>query len=188
MGSFDRFIVSTASFVIRYWLAIANVALFIFIFPMFLAPFLLSTGDPALATIAGAFMAAYHPTCHQLPERSLFVFGHQMPVCSRCFAIYASFLAAGLLFYFIKDRLKPFHIFYYVLMCVPMGIDGIAQLFGIPLPRGVGPGLELAWTTLSTNESRLVTGAIFGLGSALFIMPYMQRVFEIEEEEERQRV
>jgi uncharacterized membrane protein len=134
--------------------------------------------------IAGAFMTAYHPTCHQIPERSLFIFGHQMTVCSRCFAIYVSFLAGGLLFYFIKNRLKPFHIFYFVLLCMPMAIDGTAQLFGVPLPRF--DGMQLIWTTLSTNEIRVVTGAIFGLGSALFVMPYMQQILEMEIEDERQ--
>jgi len=187
MSTYDRYLLSFASFIIRHWLAIVNVALLIFIIPIVLAPFLMSTGDPALGAIGNAFMAAYHPTCHQLPERSLFVFGHQMTVCSRCFAIYVSFLSGGLLFYFIRNRLKPFHILYYILFCVPMGIDGTAQLFGIPLPRGIGPGLQLIWAVESTNELRLITGAIFGLGSALFVMPYMQQIMVMEEEAEQER-
>ncbi len=187
MGTFDRYIISFGSFAIRHWLTIINAALAAFVALIVLAPFLVSTGDPALASVASALMAGYHATCHQLPERSLFIFGHQMTVCSRCFAIYVSFLAGGLLFYFVRNRLKPFHIFYYILMCVPMGIDGTAQLFGIPLPRGIGPGLQLIWTIESTNEIRVITGAIFGLGSALFVMPYMQKVLEMEEEAERLR-
>jgi uncharacterized membrane protein len=187
MSTYDRYIISIGSFIIKHWLIITNVALFIFIVPILLTPYLMSTGDPTLVAIAGAFMAGYHPTCHQIPDRCLFIFGHQMAVCSRCFAIYVSFLAGGLLFYFLKNRLKPFHIFYYVLLCVPMGIDGTAQLFGVPLPRGIGPGMQLVWTTLSNNELRVVTGAIFGLGSALFVMPYMQQILEMETEEERQR-
>jgi uncharacterized membrane protein len=187
MGTYDRYIISFGSFIIKHWLIITNVALFIFIVPILLTPYLMSTGDPTLVAIAGAFMTAYHPTCHQMPERSLFIFGHQMTVCSRCFAIYVSFLAGGLLFYFIKNRLKPFHIFYYVLLCMPMAIDGTAQLFGVPLPRGMSPDMQLVWTTLSTNEMRVVTGAIFGLGSALFVMPYMQQILEMEIEDERLR-
>jgi len=187
MSTYDRYIISFGSFIIKHWLTITNVALLIFIVPILLTPYLMSTGDPTLVAIAGAFMTAYHPTCHQLPERSLFIFGHQMTVCSRCFAIYVSFLAGGLLFYFIKNKFKPFHIFYYILFCIPIAIDGLAQLFGMPLPRGIGPGMQLVWTTLSTNEIRVITGAIFGLGSALFVMPYMQQILEMEVEAEQQR-
>jgi uncharacterized membrane protein len=187
MSNYDRYIMSFARFFIRHWLAIINVAMFLFIVPIVLTPYLMSTGNPALVTIGNAFMAAYHPTCHQMPSRSLFIFGYEMTVCSRCFAIYASFLAGGLLFYFIRDRLKPFHIFYYILLCVPMGIDGTAQLFGVPIPRGIGPGMQLIWTTLSNNELRIITGAIFGLGSALFLMPYMQQILIMEMEEEKLR-
>jgi uncharacterized membrane protein len=127
-------------------------------------------------------MAAYHVTCHQMPDRSLFVFGYEMAVCSRCFAIYAAFLLGGLAFYFLRNRLKPFHILYYILLCLPMGIDGTAQLFGIAIPRGIGPGFELIWTTLSNNELRVITGAIFGLGSALFVLPYVQHIIESDDE------
>jgi uncharacterized membrane protein len=182
MSTFDRYILAFGSFIIRHWLTIVNVLLFLFIVPILLYPFFMSTGDPTLVTLAGAIKAGYHPTCHQLPDRCLFIFGYQMAVCSRCFAIYVSFLAGGLLFYFIKDKLKPFHIFYYILLCVPMAVDGLAQLFGVPIPRGIGPGFELIWTTLSNNEIRVITGAIFGFGSAMFVMPYMQQVLEIEEE------
>jgi uncharacterized membrane protein len=187
MSAFDRYILVFGSFIIRHWLTIVNVLLFLFIVPILLYPYFMSTGDPTLVYIAGAIKAGYHPTCHQLPERSLFIFGYQMAVCSRCFAIYVSFLAGGLLFYFIKDKLKPFHIFYYVLICIPMAIDGFAQLFGVPIPRGIGPGFQLVWTVLSNNELRVLTGAIFGFGSALFVMPYMQQVLELEEASEKEQ-
>ena len=40
----------------------------------------------------------YTPLCHQLPERSFFVCGHQVGFCHRCAAMYTSIVAAGLLF------------------------------------------------------------------------------------------
>lgn len=185
MSTYDRYIISLGSFIIKHWLTLVNLALLIFIIPIVLYPYFISTGDPTLMTIAGAIKAGYHPTCHQIPDRCLFIFGYQMAVCSRCFAIYVSFLAGGLLFYFLRNKLKPFHIFYYVLLCLPMAIDGTAQLFGVPFPRGIGPGMQLIWTTVSNNELRLITGAIFSLGSALFVMPYMQQILEMEEEAEQ---
>lgn len=186
MSRLNGHIIAFGSFIIRQWLNIVNAALLIFIVPIVLYPYFMSTGDPTLVAIAGAIKAGYHATCHQLPERSLFIFGYQMAVCSRCFAIYVSFLAGGLLFYFIRKRLKPFHIAYYAVLCLPMAIDGFAQLFGVPLPRGIGPGMQLIWTVESTNEIRVITGAIFGLGSALFVMPYMEEVMNIEEGSGRQ--
>ncbi len=183
MNSLDRYLLASAAFVVRHWLTVMNVLLFLFIVPIVLAPFLYSIG---VTQLAGMIMAAYHVTCHQLPDRSLFVFGYEMAVCSRCFAIYAGFLAGGLAFYFLRNRLKPFHIFYYILLCVPMAIDGTAQLFGIPIPRGIGPGFELIWTTLSNNELRVITGAIFGLGSALFVLPYVQHIIESGDEPKKE--
>ncbi len=184
MGKYEKNIIAFGTFIIKHWLTVVNVMLFLFIVPsILLYPFFMSTGNPTLATIAQLIKGVYGPpVCHQLPERSLFIFGYQMALCSRCFAIYVSFLAGGLLFYLIRNRLKPFHIGYYILFCIPMAIDGFAQLFGVPIPRGIGPGMELIWTQLSNNDLRIITGALFGLGSALFVLPYMQQVFEMAEE------
>jgi uncharacterized membrane protein len=38
----------------------------------------------------------FHGLCHQRPERSLFIFGSQMAVCSRCAGIYAGLLVGAL--------------------------------------------------------------------------------------------
>lgn len=186
MNTIDRYLLASASFVVKHWLTVMNVLLFLFILPIVLTPYLISTGSPLLVQIGGLFMAAYHLTCHQMPSRSLFLFGYEMAVCSRCFAIYAAFLAGGLLFYVLRNRLKPFHIFYYILLCVPMAIDGTAQLFSIPIPRGISPDYQLIWTTLSNNELRIITGAIFGLGSALFVLPYVQYIITSEDEPKKE--
>ncbi len=182
----DKYLLMCARFIVKHWLTMVNVAVFIFIVPIILYPLLMSTGSPLSESIAGIIMAAYHTTCHQLPDRSLFVFGYPMAVCSRCFAIYAAFLLGGILFYFLRNRLKPWDIKLYILLCVPMAIDGFAQLFGVPIPRGIDAG-GLVWTTLSNNEIRVVTGAIFGLASALFALPYMQQIFEMEEEDQKEQ-
>lgn len=186
MSGVDKYLLISARFIVKHWLTLVNVAVIIFILPILLAPFFKSTGSPILLSIANAIMFAYHATCHQLPERSLFIFGYEMAVCARCFAIYVSFLAGGLLFYFLKDRVKPWDIKLYIILCIPMAIDGFAQLFGVPIPRGFDAN-GLVWSTLSNNGMRLITGAIFGLSSALFTLPYMQEIFEMEEEEHKER-
>ena len=186
MSGVDKYLLIFARLVVKHWLALVNIAMVIFILPILLAPYFKSTGSPILVTIANAIMLAYHVTCHQLPERSLFIFGYQMAVCARCFAIYASFLAGCILFYFLRNRLKPWDIKLYIILCIPMAIDGFSQLFGVPIPRGFDAN-GLVWSTLSNDSLRIITGAIFGLASALFTLPYMQEIFEMEEEERKER-
>jgi uncharacterized membrane protein len=56
----------------RHWLAIFNIVVAVFIALPFLAPVLMHSG----ATGAGALIYKIEaPTCHQLPERSIFLFG-----------------------------------------------------------------------------------------------------------------
>ncbi len=186
MSVVDKYLLIVARFVVRHWLTLVNVAMVLFILPILLAPYFKSTGSPILLSIASAIMFAYHATCHQLPERSLFIFGYEMAVCARCFAIYTSFLIGGLLFYFLQKKVKPWDIKLYIILCIPMAIDGFAQLFGVSIPRGFDAN-GLVWSTLSNNGMRLITGAIFGFSSALFMLPYMQEIFEMEEEERKER-
>ncbi|HEY3421790.1 MAG TPA: DUF2085 domain-containing protein, partial [Methanocellaceae archaeon] len=110
MSGVDKYLLILAKFIVKHWLTLVNVAVIIFILPILLAPIFKSTGSPILLSIANAIMFAYHTTCHQLPERSLFIFGYEMAVCARCFAIYVSFLVGGLIFYFLRDRMKPWDI------------------------------------------------------------------------------
>ena len=56
----------------RHWLAVFNIVVALFIVLPFLAPVLMHVG----ATGAGTLIyKVYAPTCHQLPERSIFLFG-----------------------------------------------------------------------------------------------------------------
>ncbi len=61
-------------FIARHWLAMANLALFMFIALPFVAPVLMRAGMPRAARV---FYTIYAPTCHQLPDRSYFLFGEQ---------------------------------------------------------------------------------------------------------------
>lgn len=65
-------------FVARHWLALFNIAIFLYLAVPFLAPLLMHLGATGPARLV---YAVYSPTCHQLPDRSYFLFGEQ-PVYS----------------------------------------------------------------------------------------------------------
>jgi uncharacterized membrane protein len=66
----DRFVARLA----RHWLALFNTIVAVFVLLPFLAPLLMHMG---LERPASVIYLVYQPTCHQLPERSFFLFGPQ---------------------------------------------------------------------------------------------------------------
>src|SRR5437660_2205706 len=57
------------------------------------APLAPSTGHEA---IRFTIYRAFSYLCHQLPQRSFYLAGHQFAVCARCTALYVGFAAASL--------------------------------------------------------------------------------------------
>lgn len=90
--------------------------------------------------------------------------GWKVAFCERDVAIYGSIFLAGLAYGLARKRLGSWRmpIKVYLLFLVPMGIDGVLQLFGF---------YESDWIR------RSVTGAIFGAGSVLFAYPYLEEGF-----------
>ncbi len=85
--------------------------------------------------------------CHQKAERSFFINDNQMPFCSRCTAIWLG-LVIGLGFMvFYTIQLNEKFLFAIIISFVPIGVDGIGQLFGF-------------WE--STNIIRVITGLLIG--------------------------
>ena len=64
-----------AAWLARHWLAVFNTVVAVFIGLPFLAPVLMEAG---LTGPARAIYLIYAPTCHQLPERSFFLFGPRL--------------------------------------------------------------------------------------------------------------
>jgi uncharacterized membrane protein len=67
----DRFIF----WLTKHWLAVFNVIAFLYVGLPFLAPTLVQWGLEGPARI---LYAMYRPMCHQLPQRSMFLFGEQL--------------------------------------------------------------------------------------------------------------
>ena len=86
--------------------------------------------------------------CHQKAERSFFINDNQMPFCSRCTAIWLGFVIGLGFMVFYKIQLNEKFLFAIILSLVPIGVDGIGQLFGF-------------WE--STNVIRVITGLLIGV-------------------------
>lgn len=85
--------------------------------------------------------------CHQKADRSLFFNNNEMPFCTRCTAIWLG-LALGLGFMVLYTiALNEKFLLVILLGLVPIGVDGVGQLFGF-------------WE--SSNLVRFITGVLAG--------------------------
>jgi len=185
VGKLAAFLNRLVHFTANHWLLIVNSVMAIQATLPALPPALMVAGRHS----AGRFMyALFRPLCHQLPERSFFLFGPQLmyqyqelqalvgpdvplrfigsprigykiAVCQRDLATYASILAAGLAFTLLRQRLRPLSLKAFGLLCIPMVIDGFGQLFGM-------------WE--STWWSRVLSGGLFGIACVWLAYPYIE--------------
>lgn len=108
--------------------------------------------------IGHSIYRAFAALCHQLPERSYFIDGHKLAVCSRCTGLYAGFAFTMLLY----PLLRPLNSVDWpprerlILAAVPMAIDF---------------GLTFAGIWENTHTSRLLTGFLLGSVSVFYVMP-----------------
>jgi uncharacterized membrane protein len=169
----------------KHWLFLANLTWGLYVGLPILAPILMLTGHPWLGNV---IYTAYKVACHQIAWRSFFIggsqivytyeelialvgpaltaryigdatIGYKVAICQRDVATYGTILLAGLVFGLVRRRLKPLPIWAFVLSLVPMGIDGLTQLFGLR---------ESNW------QLRMITGALFGLTSIWLAYPYLE--------------
>jgi uncharacterized membrane protein len=98
----------------------------------------------------------FSPVCHQIPERSFFLWGYPLAVCHRCSGIYLG-LFLGLFLPLKGDFLFCFPIrrrIFVLCSCAPIIFDAFLPHLGI-------------WP--NTAVSRFVTGLFFGSMSALLM-------------------
>jgi uncharacterized membrane protein len=102
--------------------------------------------------------------CHQLPERSFFGGGVQLPVCARDTGIYIGFCVALVVIWLLHrpERPREFPTTWgwvaFTLMVGSMALDGGTQLIGL---------------RSSTNELRLITGLLCGFAIAMLMAPML---------------
>lgn len=150
------------------------IVMLIWNFLIFITP-ILEIKNQALARPLFSFFSYF---CHQKFERSLCLneylqignckitngFIYQFPVCSRDTAIYFAMLLGGFILLFMKkDEEKEMpNILYFILLILPMAIDGGTQLIGL---------------RESTNEIRIITGFLAGIAIPFYLVPLMNQIF-----------
>lgn len=119
-----------------------------------LSPFfpLLFESLPVLRHVGAAFDAWFQFQCHREAARSLGVYGHLLPVCSRCFGIYAG-LGLGAAILRPKLGVWPLRIW--------VGTAALVMILDVAT-EGLGMRPESAWL-------RVITGILlsYPVGAAL---------------------
>lgn len=105
--------------------------------------------------------------CHQLPERSFFGGGLQVPVCARDTGIYVGMVVSLALLSMLHRGSRPtdsprWYVWAFMAASlVAMGWDGVSSYGG--------------WRT-TTNEIRLATGLVVGFSAAVIAFPLIQDI------------
>jgi uncharacterized membrane protein len=103
--------------------------------------------------------------CHQIPERSFFIDGHQFPICARCTGIFLGFIVTSVYILMMGGAKRPLMPDRTVLAFAAAGsaamvFDGVTSYAGL---------------RDTTNVIRLATG--LGMGAAIgFLLPVVLRV------------
>jgi len=103
--------------------------------------------------------------CHQLPARSFFGGGHQLPVCARDTGIYVGFVVSMLLLGLVdrgrhrSDPPRPWVLAIGAVFLAFLAWDGVTEYAGL---------------RTTTNALRLITGLGLGFAITLVVMPLLR--------------
>ena len=108
--------------------------------------------------IAAPINKSFRFVCHQIPERSFHLGGHQFGVCSRCTGLYVGFAVAALIYPIARSlkRIDTPSRLWLILATLPLGVDFALGYFSI-------------WQ--NTQLSRFSTGALLSSVAVFYIMP-----------------
>ena len=137
-----------------FWLVSAATVTFL-VALIFVAPLAAAGGHSVWAEVIYRGFGVF---CHQRPDRSYFIEGHKLGVCSRCTGLYVGFAATLLLYPLIRSLRSTVNPprKYLVLAAIPLGVDFSLTFLGI-------------WA--NTHTSRLLTGALLGTVAVFYVMP-----------------
>lgn len=142
-----------------FWL-VSTLVVMLIVLLIVLAPVAAVSGH---SEVAEGIYRGFGLFCHQRPDRSYFIEGHKLAVCSRCTGLYAGFAFTLLIYPLLRSlrstAIPPRRVLF--LAAVPLLIDFSLTFFGI-------------WE--NTHTSRLLTGALLGSVTVFFIMPGIAEV------------
>lgn len=99
--------------------------------------------------ISNQFYSILSNICHQYPTRSLWLMNRPMGLCSRCFALYASFSISLI---FVHKPQKKRSVGLACFLFLPLITDGLLQYYGF---------------RESVNLIRVISGALFGVAASI---------------------
>lgn len=102
--------------------------------------------------------------CHQLPERSFFAGGHQVPVCARDTGIYIGFVVSFALLAALWGKRRPSEMPPAAVIAIAAGFIGFMAWDGVSSYAG--------WRT-TTNDIRLITGLLCGYALPVLVFPIL---------------
>lgn len=137
-----------------------------FVLLLFLSPYFIGSEHTALRG-TGALLyniVSFTKACHQLPQRSISLFGAHMPVDARSFGVYFGILL-GVIVPLVTSRFKRIFKSRWILLfsILPLAVDGISQTVLV--------------LRESNNLLRILTGFIFGFGFSMFFISYFFRKY-----------
>lgn len=98
--------------------------------------------------------------------------GYKVGICQRDVAIYGSIFVGGLIFALVRKRVKPLSLKLFIILLIPLAVDGLTQMFGL---------------RVSNWWLRSITGAIFGFAAVFLAYPYVQAAMDEVIETETRR-
>jgi uncharacterized membrane protein len=211
----------------RHWLALFNTFVGAVVLLPYFAPIAMRLG---LTGIADRIYFLYVILGHQLPQRSIFLFGpklmYSLPEITafthsinplalkefignaelgwkvaysdRLMAWYGGFWIASLVYAAIRKRVRPLPFWGLLLFSLPMFIDGTTHTISdVLINNQFGAGFRDTnlWLAQLTNNSlplwfvagdavgsfnsimRWISGALFGIGLAWFLLPWVANTF-----------
>jgi uncharacterized membrane protein len=137
-----------------WWLVLVACTL-VFVSLIIAAPLSAAAGN---TTVAHNIYHTFGFICHQLPERSFFISGHKLAVCSRCTGLYSGFIVALLLYPLFKSLRVAHtpHRRWLIAAAIPLIIDFLLKFVGV-------------WE--NTHATRFITGVILGSVVVFYVMP-----------------
>jgi uncharacterized membrane protein len=138
---------------------ITFIGLSLWIAGIIITPILSNREEIFFQKIASFLYFFYQPVCHQIPERSIWVDGFSMALCTRCFSFYlGGFIVTGI--YLFKEHVHNWRLSRYILLVSPVLFDFIfekldfySNIPGLRIITGLLLGIAIFHLVISSFSS-----------------------------------